>query len=311
MKLILPLFHLEASLAPGWTRPLGLWPVANGTLLEQLLASARKWLDFDPVFAATGTAMIEWWAATYPDRAGQSWVLEQPDPFQFIRQSRDLWADGAVLLIAGDAVVDANLGGLDQAGADVVCLVRNSKVADGAEAQMTPAGVWWFRHGRLLDQAVRTANFAGQTENLRIDLAQRFRELGIAVATRPADMVEPIDLRLPAVERLLTLNHRLLGFGRGSEDAIDRSYGEDFTVITPVYIDATAIIDSAVIGPYTTIAPGAEIRGSVVRNSIIGPGAVVEDVVLDGAIIGAGAAVKGDTRSLLMAEGTVLALEAA
>jgi hypothetical protein len=312
MKLILPLFQLETTLGPEWARPLGLMPVANGMLLEQLVASARKWVDFAPVFVATaaGTDMITWWAETYPDQQLQSIVLDKPDVLQALRQGRDFWAGDAVLLLTGDAVVDANLGGLDQTGADVVRLVLENQAGVHPESRLHAAGAWWFRHGGLLNQGLELFDFSGQPNIWYAGLDQRLRDLDLHTTIRQVDMIEAIDRHLPPTACLLALNQRLLGFGRSSEDAIERSYGEDFTVITPVYIDDTAIIDSAVIGPYTTIAAGAEIRSSVVRNSIIGPGAVVENAVLDGAIVGEGATIIGAARSPAAAEGVVLAMEA-
>jgi hypothetical protein len=60
------------------------------------------------------------------------------------------------------------------------------------------------------------------------------------------------------MEGLLFANARLLGLGYGSEDAVERSYVEDFTVIPPVFLHETAEIENSVVGPSPTWKPGPE-----------------------------------------------------
>jgi glucose-1-phosphate thymidylyltransferase len=67
----------------------------------------------------------------------------------------------------------------------------------------------------------------------------------------------------------------------------------DCVVIPPVYIADDAIVQRSVIGPYTTIASGATVLDSVVRNSIISNNARVESYLLDKSIIGNNALVRG------------------
>lgn len=327
MKLVIPLFHLEETLGPEWRQPVGLLTVADATLLEQMMASARKWLDFTPVLGVTaaGTSLADWWNDRFPDIVAETVIGPQADPSHFIQRISAGCSADSVVLIAGDAIIDANLGGLDQAGTDVICLVRAARVGDrrlvihdsrliavdDPGGHWAAAGLWWFRRGELLSRAFERTPAKHPPELFGADLARRLLDLEIPITARETDLVEPIDTTIAAKEMLLSLNHRLLGFGRSSDDAIERSYGEDFTVLTPVYIDETAIIDSAVIGPYATIAAGAEVRNSVVRNSIIGPGAIVDGLFLEGAIIGQGAIVRGRGRSLLIAEEAEPASEAA
>jgi glucose-1-phosphate thymidylyltransferase len=49
----------------------------------------------------------------------------------------------------------------------------------------------------------------------------------------------------------------------------------------------------SVIGPHTSIGPGARVRRAVVQNSIINQGATVEDALLDQSVVGENAVVRG------------------
>jgi glucose-1-phosphate thymidylyltransferase len=326
VKLVMPLYSLETLLAPDWSHPLGLQPVAGETLLDHMVASVRKWYTFTPVFSLNeeGRPLIDWWAGRYPEPRPDIFLTSTSNPIESLRRCRSAWIDDEIVLVTGDSVVDSNLDRLDQAEADVICLVHAAtpgyarlKLTDGwitglgdSGDQWTASGLWWFRNSEWLDRALDIPDLNGQPEPLTAGLIRRLGELNMPILARRAELVVPIDKNLTPAARLLAVNHRLLGFGHSSPEAIERSYGEDFTVLTPVYLAETAIIDSAVVGPYTTIAAGATVRGSVVRNSIIGTNAVVENAVLDGAVIGAGAIVSGRGRTVLVAEDKVWALEA-
>lgn len=64
-------------------------------------------------------------------------------------------------------------------------------------------------------------------------------------------------------------------------------------IIPPVYIDENATIINSVIGPYTTVASGAFVKDSVIRDSIVSDEARVESYLLEKSIIGNNAIVKG------------------
>jgi glucose-1-phosphate thymidylyltransferase len=68
---------------------------------------------------------------------------------------------------------------------------------------------------------------------------------------------------------------------------------ENAVIIPPVYIAPTAIVKSSVIGPYATVADGAIVQDSVIRNSIISDEATVTSSLLEDSIIGNNAIVKG------------------
>ncbi len=107
---------------------------------------------------------------------------------------------------------------------------------------------------------------------------------------------------------ILDTNARLLSVGYGTTDALERSFADGFSLNPPVYLDPTADIESAVIGPYASIGPGVKISNAVVRNSIIDPGAIIKDCILDGALIGENAQVTGRGKGLFVGDNSKVEL---
>jgi glucose-1-phosphate thymidylyltransferase len=69
-------------------------------------------------------------------------------------------------------------------------------------------------------------------------------------------------------------------------------------IIPPVYIDESAEIECSVIGPYTTVAAGASVKDSIVRDTIISDGASVQSALLEESIIGNNASVRGNFNNM-------------
>jgi glucose-1-phosphate thymidylyltransferase len=69
-------------------------------------------------------------------------------------------------------------------------------------------------------------------------------------------------------------------------------------VIPPVYISPNCEISNSIIGPYATIADGAIVQDSILRNLIIGEGAKVQKSLLDNSIIGSNAVVRGSYKRI-------------
>jgi glucose-1-phosphate thymidylyltransferase len=72
----------------------------------------------------------------------------------------------------------------------------------------------------------------------------------------------------------------------------------DAVIVPPVFIAPNATIERSVIGPYTTVADGATVIDSVVRDSIISDGATVTSSLLEMSIIGNNAYVRGNFNRL-------------
>jgi glucose-1-phosphate thymidylyltransferase len=93
-----------------------------------------------------------------------------------------------------------------------------------------------------------------------------------------------------------------LGLGYGTPDAIERSYAGDFTVIPPVFLHETAVIERSVIGPYASIEAQAVIKDSIIRNSQIDAGAQIENCILDAALVGERTHIKGQSLKLFVGD---------
>jgi hypothetical protein len=92
---------------------------------------------------------------------------------------------------------------------------------------------------------------------------------------------------------LLDTNRYLLEHGRSYVGNMTRSI-----VIPPVYISEQAHVENSVIGPYVSVAAGATVKDSRVKDSIINAGACIKAVTLHNSLIGAEAFVDGTFQEL-------------
>lgn len=66
----------------------------------------------------------------------------------------------------------------------------------------------------------------------------------------------------------------------------------------PVFIADSAVLENAIIGPYTTIGEQAVITNVIIRNSIIGYNARVAHIMLDHSIVGNNAFITGSSQEI-------------
>lgn len=301
MKVLLSLLPLETHWQPDlWPRPLGLWRLAGEPIIrhvvDNLSGLLNMWLtELCFVVKREDSLIAAWMREAFAGRPLQLLSLPQNDTIlQIARQTHEWWAqDEEVWLVEGRAILEAKY----------LAVAEDIKMLAAAlEPDEEPVGISSWKGSELwkLISSYPSAN------NLS-ELWERF-----AYGSVDVGVVEPHTF-LPVVEYtaagwqsrpelLLHANARLLGLGSGSEDAIERSYVEDFTVLPPVYLDESAVIYGAIIGPYTSVEAGATIRNSVVGNSIIGAGAQVSHIILDGSVVGEGAMVSGRAETILIGD---------
>ncbi len=311
MNLVLPLHRLEETVGPGWLHPLAVMPLANSTVLGQVLHSALQAGAASatlPTRAGEGE-VAEWLLGAHPDLTPDLLVVQQTrDPLAAVRLTRSRWENSETLLISGDAVTDSDLSHLADEPFDSVAVIarperpvlasyhyqdgRLHNAENSVEDGWMATGTIWFRDGRLLADALDSFHGAPAAATFLAHLLVTGHTVGAREARLHLPLYEPDGATVQPAS-LLAANGRLLSFGRSDSDAIERSYSEEFTVVPPVYIADSATVESSVIGSQTTIAAGAIVRNCVVSHSIIGPGAIVENAVLENALIGHDATVRG------------------
>ncbi|MEM8488743.1 MAG: sugar phosphate nucleotidyltransferase [Bacteroidota bacterium] len=96
-----------------------------------------------------------------------------------------------------------------------------------------------------------------------------------------------------------------------SKEVSDTKLGEvhNSLIKNPVYIGPGAKVSNAVIGPYVSIEEGAEVNGSIVRDSIIFANAHVENAVLANSMIGQNAQVRDKPRMINVGDHAILGYE--
>ncbi len=319
MKIIIPLAGQGTRIRPlTFSRPRALLSVSGNRILgHSLNLLADLWgHEFVFVLGYKGEMVESWVRENFPDlRATFVWQtgMGQADA---LWHCRDFMTDEELLVVSGDVIVQTRYDLLAETDADMLCWVDKVErigtlgVVAVDEANRvtqftgdetvahghTVAGVYWFRQGKILHSALQVTMENGRTElldackNLLDDgtvIVAKFAHFGIQVFDPPS---------------LFHANQRLLGLGYGSDDAIDRSYAEDFTALPPVFLHDSAELDSCVLGPYVSIGAGAVVRNCIIRNSIIEAGAVVENCLLDGAVVGRNGRVTGQFKKIFIGD---------
>ena len=93
-----------------------------------------------------------------------------------------------------------------------------------------------------------------------------------------------------------------------AKEVDDLNQGEihNSLIQNPVYIGPGAKVSNAVVGPYVSIEEGAEISGSIIRDSIIFANAQVENAILSNSLIGQYAKVKETPRQINVGDHAIL-----
>ncbi|MDR5697983.1 MAG: sugar phosphate nucleotidyltransferase [Armatimonadota bacterium] len=163
-------------------------------------------------------------------------------------------------------------------------------------------GVYFLRNGALLRRCLERLvdeDHRVRGEYWLADALQFYVDSGEPVRTFPVE--EWYDCG--TAEALLEANRALLDVLNPTLQDIPGG-----VVRPPVAIAPTAVIEESVIGPHVSVADGARIVRSVVRNSIVNRNATVENVVLDGSLIGEGAYLEGRPTRVNLGDDSEIAL---
>jgi glucose-1-phosphate thymidylyltransferase len=220
--------------------------------------------------------------------------------------ARDTFDDEPLMIILGDTIFDADLTFSKKTGTStigvkevedprrfgVVLLDKKGIIKQFVEKPEQPTsnlaivGIYYISNPGLLktcleyliDNDIRTRDEYQLTDALQLmlDKGERFNTFHVEGW---------YDCGKP--ETLLATNRYLL-----KQSSKARKF-KDAVIIPPVFIADNAVIKRSVVGPYATVASGAIVEDSLVRDSIISDGARVSSSLLKKSIIGNNAIVKG------------------
>lgn len=232
-----------------------------------------------------------------------------------IHLTRDV-VDGPALIVFGDGIFTADLAQLNRPTDEGVIFVQevedprrfgvavteNGHITRLIEKPDTPIsnlaviGVYYIPNMRRLYDAIDHIienNLQTKGEFYLADALQAMINNGALFRTERVEVWK--DCGTPAA--LLDTNRYLLEHGRSYIGNMTRSI-----VIPPVYISDSAHIENSVIGPYVSVAAGATVRDSRIKDSIINAGACINTVTLHNSLIGSDAYVDGAFQELNVGE---------
>jgi len=319
MDVIFPVAGLGSRLRPHtWSKPKPLVSVAGKPMFEHVL---DRILPVNPdrlvfITGYLGDQIEEWARATYPELelafVEQSEMLGQTDA---IIRTRDICHDSALILFP-DAVFEADFSGLVELDADGVIYTKEVEdpsalgvtlVEDGFVTRLiekpTPpistqatVGIYYFANIEdlftAIDEQIRR-EIRTKDEYFIADAIQLMIDVGKKFVTNNIDIWEDCG----NVDALLQANRYLL-----SSDPPTPVHRNGSIIIPPSFVNRTALIENAIIGPHASIGAGALIRDSVVRDTVVEDGASLDGVVIEHSLIGRQASIVGRPYQLTVAD---------
>ncbi len=321
MDVIFPVAGLGSRLRPQtWSKPKPLVSVAGKAMFEHVM---DRILPVEPeklvfITGYLGDQLEQWARATYPEIelafVEQLEMLGQTDA---IVRTRDVCHDDALILFP-DALFEADFSSLAATDADGVIftkivddpsslgvtLVENGYITKLIEKPSEPisnqatVGIYYFKDVQALYTAIDEQMRRGlktKGEYFIADAIQVMIDNGARFTTSNIDVFEDCG----NVDALLHTNQYLLTLNPPAPAQRARS-----VIIPPSYVDTTATVENAIIGPYASVGPGAIIKDAVVRDCVIEADAFVHGVVLEHSVIGRSASIGGTPNQFNVADST-------
>ncbi len=227
-----------------------------------------------------------------------------------LREAREFLDDGPLFIVLGDTIFQADLDRIVKKGTTAigvrvvedprrfgVVVLEGDRAVKLVEKPQTPisnlaiAGVYYISDPGLLvkclDRVVEE-DIKTRGEYQLTDALQLMVDAGHEIETFPIEGW--FDCGEPAA--LLETNRSLLA----RVEETPKRPGS--IIIPPVWIDESAAIQNSIIGPNVSVAGGAIVKDSIVRDSIVSEYAAVENLILHGSIIGDRATAQGKPASL-------------
>lgn len=312
MKAIIPVAGYGTRLRPHThTQPKALMHVAGKPILAHILDELVEFgvREFVLVVGYLGEKIEAYVRRRYADFELHFPAQEEPlGNGHAVYMAREFLDGGPAIVLFGDTVIKGDLAGLfrsetsvagvkavdDPRRLGIVELDERGDVVRFIEKPEFPStnlaliGIYYIRRSdRLragLERLVRE-NRQVRGEFWLTDAMQLMLDDGERVRPFPVDHWYDCG----TAEALLRANRDLLDQAPPAPSAAR----DTSTILPPSYVSPEAEIDGSIIGPHVSVAEGARIVHSVIRDSIVNANADVEDALLEHSLVGENAVVKG------------------
>jgi glucose-1-phosphate thymidylyltransferase len=313
MKIIIPLAGLGTRLRPHtYSKPKPLVNVAGKPVLAHILDELNV-LDIEEIIFIVGylgDQIEKYVSKNYPQYKArylvQAEMLGQAHAINLARE----YINDDVLVIFADTIFKTDLIRLktlatdgviyakevdDPARFGVAVLYENGIITKLVEkpksyiSNLAVVGIYYFKDGpglfRAIDEQMR--------QNIQLG-GEYFLADAISIMINQGAKFNAFTLEVwedcGKIDALLLTNRYLLGqLGNG----LNNGRYPDSVIVPPVYIAPDARIERSVVGPYVSIASGAEVSESILRDCIINEKAQVKASTLSDSVVGSNATVVG------------------
>ena len=314
MKAIIPVAGIGTRLRPHtYTVPKVLLHVAGKPILGHILDIVWK-LKIDQLVLITGflgDQIIDYVKKNYQFKCK---FIEQRElkglGYAISTACPEMKDDEPVLMILGDTIFEADLapvikGKYDALGVKKVADPRRfgivetkggfiRKLIEKPEkptSHLASVGVYFIRNTALLKESLKEIirkKIMTKNEYQLTDALQLMIDRGAKFKT--FDVTGWYDCGKQ--ETLLETNRQLLT-KMNPQVKLKTSL-----VLPPIFVSKSAKVENCILGPFVSVAEGAILKNSIIRDSIIGEQALVENTILDYSLVGNYAQIKGSFHQL-------------
>ncbi|RPI93424.1 MAG: nucleotidyltransferase [Chloroflexi bacterium] len=328
LKIFIPMAGWGTRMRPHtWSKPKPLVSVAGKTMLEHVIGMFETIPNPDQVefVFIVGPYLGElqvppFITENYPDMKAHFVVQNDMKGQSHALSVAHEFMNGPMIVCFSDTLIETDFSFLAQEQADVVAWVkpmpdpRRFGVAvldkegwvtrfiekpESMDNNLVVVGCYYFKSAEKLLSAIEEQIDHGLTtkgEYFLTDSVTLMIEAGSKVRVQKADSW----LDTGTIESTLETNIYMLDHKR--DNSAEAAQRPGVTVVPPVFIHASATVESSVIGPHVSIAPGCKVYSCVIRRTILDEGAEVTDSVLDGSFIGRDAKVEGHPAQINMGD---------
>jgi glucose-1-phosphate thymidylyltransferase len=232
--------------------------------------------------------------------------------------SRHTFSRDPILIILGDTIFDVDLKKMISAGHSTIgvksvddprrfgvaetkggFISRLVEKPEKPTSNLALVGLYYIFQPQVLVDCLKEmikTNARTKGEFQLTDALQMMIERGEKMETFPVDGW--FDCGKP--ETLLSTNQHLLSQLQNTPTI------DGVVTIPPVFVSQEATVRNSIIGPNATIAEGATVDNSIIRNSIVSEGATVAEALLQDSIVGSNAVVRGTYKRINIGDSSEL-----